>query len=35
MKGRVDYEAIPEIKAIDLNKYRKGSTKTWKVLIDK
>lgn len=35
MKGRVDYDSIPEIKSIDLNKYRKTSTKAWKILIDK
>ncbi len=35
IKGRVDYDEIPEIKGIDLNKYRKASTKTWKILIDK
>ena len=33
MRGRVDYDAIPEIKGVDLNKYRKGSTTTWKILI--
>ena len=32
MRGRVDYEAIPEIKDIDLDKYRKASTSTWKIL---
>jgi len=35
MKGRVAYDEIPEIKGIDLDKYRKGTTKTWKILIDK
>jgi putative phage-type endonuclease len=34
MRGRVDYEAIPEIKGIDLDKYRKNSTAVWKILID-
>ena len=33
MRGRVDYEAIPEIQGVDLDKYRKGSTMTWKVLV--
>jgi len=35
MKGRVDYEKIPEISNLDLNKYRKASTQSWKFLIDK
>lgn len=33
MKGRVDYDAIPEIKDIDLDKYRKKPTTTWKILV--
>jgi putative phage-type endonuclease len=33
MKGRVDYDAIPEIQGIDLDKYRKASTTLWKVLV--
>ena len=32
MRGRVDYEAIPEIKGINLDKYRKSSTTSWKIL---
>ena len=32
IRGRVDYEAIPEIKGIDLGKYRKSSTTSWKIL---
>ncbi len=35
VRGRVDYEAIPEIKGIDLDKYRKPSTSTWTILIEK
>lgn len=33
MKGRVDYEAIPEIKCVDLEKYRKKPTTSWKILV--
>lgn len=33
MPGRVDYDSIPEIKGVDLDKYRKGSTTIWKVLV--
>jgi putative phage-type endonuclease len=33
VRGRVDYDAIPEIKGIDLDKYRKSSTTTWKILV--
>ena len=33
MRGRVDYDAIPEIKGVDLDKYRKGSTTAWKILV--
>ncbi len=33
MRGRVDYEAIPEIKTLDLDKYRKQSTTSWKILV--
>ena len=33
MRGRVDYDAIPEIKGIDLDQYRKNSSSTWKILI--
>ncbi len=33
MRGRVDYDAIPEIKGIDLDKYRKDSTTAWKILV--
>ncbi len=35
IKGRVDYDEIPEIKNIDLDKYRKKSTTAWKILVDK
>lgn len=34
MKGRVAYDEIPEIKHIDLDRYRKSSTSSWKVLVD-
>ena len=33
MRGRVDYDAIPEIKGINLDKYRKSPTTSWKILI--
>jgi putative phage-type endonuclease len=33
VRGRVDYEAIPELKVIDIDKYRKASTTTWKILV--
>lgn len=33
MRGRVDYEAIPEIKGVDLDRYRKSPTSSWKILI--
>jgi putative phage-type endonuclease len=32
-RGRVAYDEIPEIKDIDLDKYRKSSTTTWKILV--
>lgn len=32
MRGKIDYDKIPEIKDIDLDKYRKGTTITWKIL---
>jgi len=34
MRGRVAYDEIPEIKNVDLDKYRKKSTMTWKIMID-
>lgn len=34
MKGRVAYDEIPEIKGIDLDKYRKNSTSSWKIFIE-
>ena len=33
MRGRIAYDEIPEIKTIDLDRYRKGSTTTWKILV--
>ena len=33
-KGRVDYDAIPEIKTVDIEKYRKASSSSWKILVD-
>ncbi len=34
MKGRIVYDEIPELKGIDLDKYRKDSTTLWKILLD-
>lgn len=34
VKGRVAYDDIPELKALDLEKYRKPSSTCWKILID-
>jgi putative phage-type endonuclease len=34
VRGRVDYESIPELKDIDLDKFRKPSSETWTILID-
>lgn len=33
IRGRVDYDSIPEIKGIDLEKYRKSSSTSWKILV--
>jgi putative phage-type endonuclease len=33
VRGRVAYDEIPEIKGVDLDKYRKGSSTTWKILV--
>lgn len=33
VKGRIAYDDIPEMKEVDLDKYRKESTTIWKVLI--
>jgi putative phage-type endonuclease len=33
MQGKIAYDEIPEIKQIDLNKYRKGSSTCWKILV--
>jgi hypothetical protein len=30
-KGAVDYSRIPELKGIDLDKYRKESSKSWRI----
>jgi len=34
MKGRIPYDDIPEIKALDLEKHRKAPTMSWKILTD-
>lgn len=31
IKGRVEYEKIPEITSLDLEKYRKPATLAWKI----
>ena len=33
VRGRVDYDAIPELKGVELDRYRKSSTTTWKILV--
>lgn len=33
MRGRVDYDAIPVLQGIDLDKYRKESSTTWKIFV--
>ena len=33
-KGRIAYDEIPEIKGIDLEKYRKSSSNSWKFLVE-
>ena len=32
--GSVDYNSIPELKSVDLNKYRKPSLTVWKLAVD-
>lgn len=34
-KGRVDYEAIPELTNVDLERYRKTPTSSWTIFLDK
>jgi hypothetical protein len=34
LRGRVAYDEIPEISHIDLDKYRKASTISWKILAE-
>jgi putative phage-type endonuclease len=34
MKGRIAYDEIPEIKEVDLEKYRKSPTQCWKILTE-
>jgi putative phage-type endonuclease len=33
MRGRVDYDAIPELLGVNLDRYRKGSTSAWKIMV--
>ncbi len=34
-KGRIDYDAIPEIQTLNLDKFRKPSSESWTILVDK
>ncbi len=34
MKGRIDYESIPELNGVDLEKYRKGPNSCWTIMIN-
>ncbi|HUD01287.1 MAG TPA: hypothetical protein VMR37_03105, partial [Rhabdochlamydiaceae bacterium] len=34
MRGRIAYDDIPEIKGVDLEKYRKTSTPMWKIMVE-
>lgn len=33
-KGRIDYEIVPELEGVELDKYRKPSTFSWTIMID-
>lgn len=33
IRGRISYDDIPELKGVDLDKYRKSSTTTWKIMV--
>jgi putative phage-type endonuclease len=33
-KGRINYEAVPELSGLNLDKYRKDSTTSWRVYVD-
>ena len=35
IKGRIAYDEIPQLEGVDLEKHRKESTTSWKILIDK
>lgn len=35
VKGRVDYESIPELKTVNLDQYRKPNSFTWKILVSR
>ena len=35
IKGRIAYDEIPEMQGVDVEKYRKQSSSSWKILIDK
>lgn len=34
VKGRIDYDSIPELAQIDIEKYRKSSSSSWTILLD-
>jgi putative phage-type endonuclease len=33
MRGRVDYDAIPELQGVNIENYRKSSTSLWKIMV--
>jgi len=34
IKGRIDYESVPELSGIDLEKHRKPSSTSWTIMLD-
>jgi hypothetical protein len=34
VKGRVDYDSMPELRGIDMEKYRKSPTSNWTIFLD-
>lgn len=34
IKGRIDYESVPELNGIDLEKYRKSSSSSWAIMLE-
>jgi len=33
-KGRIDYDSVPELSGVNLEKYRKSSTSSWTIMLD-